>query len=77
MKRYRASITAADTEDSKLSEMIDQLKDDFDYALAGFDKLDRTGATESNQGLIIAEQLSDAIQSAIAQISDTISEVAE
>lgn len=77
MKRYRTTITAADTEDSKLAEMIDQLKDDFDYALAGFDKLDRTGATESNQGLIIAEQLSDAIQSAIAQISDTISEVAE
>ena len=73
MKRMKHSITAAaSADDSKLLQMMDQIKDDFDYVLAGFEKLDRTGATESNEGLVIAEELSDALQSAISQISDIL-----
>lgn len=72
MKRIRRPITAAAEDDSKLVMMMDQLKDDFDYVLAGLEKLDRTGATESNEGLVIAEALSDAIQDAISKISDNM-----
>lgn len=71
MKRMK-SITAASADDSELILMLDQLKDDFDYVLAGLEKLDRTGNTERNAGLVIAETLSDAIQSAISEISDNI-----
>lgn len=72
MKRIRRPITAAAEDDSKLVIMMDQLKDDFAYAVAGLEKLDRTGATESNEGLVIAEALSDAIQDAISKISDNM-----
>jgi len=72
MKRIRRPITAAAEDDSKLVMMMDQLKDDFDYVLAGLEKLDRTGATESNEGLVIAEALSDALQDAISKISDNM-----
>lgn len=72
MKRLKKVTAAASADDSKLLQMFDQLKDDFDYILAGLEKLDRTGATESNEGLVIAEELSDALQSAISQISDKL-----
>lgn len=76
MKRMKRSITAAnDSGDSKLMELTGGLKDDFDFILSGFEKLDRIGATESNEGLMIAEELSDAMQSAIAQISAVLQEV--
>lgn len=73
MKKMRRVVTAAEGDgNSKLQDMMDMLKDDFDYVLAGLEKLDRTGATESNQGLVIAEGLSDALQSAISQISENM-----
>lgn len=73
MKRVRRNITAAETsENSKLADMMSSLKDDFDYILSGFEKLDRTGATESNEGLVIAEGLSDTLQDVISQISDIL-----
>lgn len=71
MKRLNRPITAA-TDDSKLIEMLDILKDDFDYVVSGLEKLDRTGASESNDGLIIAEKLADALQSAVSDIADKL-----
>ena len=69
--KYPQRVTAAEApKDSKLSEMLNSLEDDFDYLIAGLEKLDRTGATESNEGLIIAEKFSAALQSAISAISD-------
>lgn len=69
----RKSITAAnDTGDSKLQEMIDSLKDDFDFILSGLEKLDRMGASESNDGLIIAEGLSDSFQAVVSEIADKL-----
>lgn len=72
MKLRKRSIMAAAEDDSKLAQLMDQLEDDFDYVIAGLEKLDRTGATESNQGLIIAESLSEALQSAVSQIADNM-----
>ena len=75
MKKLRTtSITSATSgEPSKLEESIDSLKDDFDYIIASLEKLDRTGATESNEGLIIAEGLSDTFQNVIAKIAEKLS----
>lgn len=71
MKKMYRAVTAADSgESSKLADMIGQLEDDFDYIISGFEKLDRTGATESNEGLVIAEGLADTFQNVISQISD-------
>ena len=69
MKKYRA-ITAAETDESKLIAIMDRMEEDFAYLMSGFEKLDRTDATASNQGLMIAEQLNSAIQQAIEQIAD-------
>lgn len=72
MKKVTRSVMAAKEDDSKLMILMDQIQDDFDYALAGLEKLDRTGSAESAKGLQIAETLADAIQSAISAISDNM-----
>lgn len=73
MKRLR-HVTAADENpgSEKLMDTIDALKDDFDFIVSGLEKLDRTGASESNDALIIAESLGDSLQNTISQISDKI-----
>lgn len=63
----------ADEGNAKLQEMMTSLKDDFDYILSGLDKLDREGATEGNEGLMIAESLSDSLQNIVAEIADKLS----
>lgn len=74
MKRYR-TITAADAaEPSKLATTIDEIEDDFEYALAGFEKLDRSGKEFSDAGAAIAMNLQTAINQAIADIADTLQE---
>ena len=74
MKRVKSSVKAASGEgDSKLQEMMDAIKSDFEYILAGLEKLERTGASEANDGLIIAEGLQDNLQSAVAEIASKLS----
>ena len=72
MKRLLRITAASDSEDSKLLDMMKELKDDFDYILAGFEKLDRMGSSKSNEGYAIAIKLSDMFQSTISQISDKL-----
>lgn len=73
MKRLRRPISAAEaTEDTRLDDAMDSLKDDFDYILSGLEKLGRSGAAEMNDGLVIAEKLSDTFQTVIAQIADNM-----
>lgn len=71
MKRLN-TIKAAEEGDSKLQDAMTSLKDDFDYLLSGLEKLDRSGAESSNDGLIIAEQLSQSIQQHIENIAEKI-----
>lgn len=75
MKRYNRSIMSAEADEgnAKLQEMMTSLKDDFDFILSGLDKLDREGATEGNEGLMIAESLSDSLQNIVAEIADKLS----
>lgn len=56
MKRLNR-ITAAESDESRLSVIIDELKDEFDYIISGFEKLDRSGSEMSNSGFAIAESL--------------------
>lgn len=72
MKKLRKVTAADESGNSKLQDMMDNLKEDFDYIISGLEKLDRTGASESNDGLIIAEGLSDALQSVVSEIADKL-----
>lgn len=75
MKRRIRSVTAADdTKLSGLDDAIDTLKDDFDYLIAGLEKLGRTGINASNEGQAIVENLSTDIQSYLAQIAELVTE---
>lgn len=75
MKRVlRQSVTAAadDAGNEALDNAISVLKDDFDYAISGLEKLGRDGANAGNQALAIAETLGNNIQSAIDQIANSV-----
>ena len=65
-------ISAASEGDSKLAAALDAISDDFDYIISGLEKLDRSGAEASNNGLIIAERLNDALQAAIEGIAENL-----
>lgn len=71
----RRSIKAAEGEtmDDRLDQALSDLKDDFDYAISGLEKLGRDGANSSNDALAIAETLSNSIQSTIDQIASAVS----
>lgn len=73
MKKVRR-ITAATEEASKLDMIMDAMEEDFDYFIDGLRKLDRTDATASNQGLVIAEAFNKALQTALDSIADAITE---
>lgn len=67
-------IKAADENvDTRLDDALSDLKDDFDYALSGLEKLGRDGVNSSNDALAIAETLSNSIQSTIDQIASAVS----
>ena len=67
-------ILAAEEGDSKLADVITDLKDDFEYIISGLEKLDRSGAESSNNGLIIAEQLQSSLQDVINDIAEGVTE---
>lgn len=63
MYKYRRNVSAADeTEDTRLEDVMSELKDDFNYMVDTFDRMDRNGLRE------------DAIQMA-SSIHETINEV--
>lgn len=75
VEALRKSVKAAegDTMDDRLDQALSDLKDDFDYAISGLEKLGRDGANSSNDALAIAETLSNSIQSTIDQIAGAVS----
>lgn len=74
MKRIVASrIMAAESgESDRFDEMMSNLKDDFDYALSGLEKLSRQGANGRNDALMIGENLGNAIQQHLNDIAGNI-----
>lgn len=75
VEAVRRSVKAAENEtmDDRLDQALSDLKDDFDYAVSGLEKLGRDGANSSNDALAIAETLSNSIQSTIDQIAGAVS----
>lgn len=75
VEAFRKSVKAAENEtmDDRLDQALSDLKDDFDYAISGLEKLGRDGANSSNDALAIAETLSNSIQSTIDQIAGAVS----
>lgn len=75
VEAVRRSVKAAENEtmDDRLDQALSDLKDDFDYAISGLEKLGRDGANSSNDALAIAETLSNSIQSTIDQIASAVS----
>lgn len=64
------SIKAAEEGDTRVDDMSTALKDDFNYALDGFDKLVRNGKVA--EALSIMSTLSDAINDAIEDSASQI-----
>ena len=63
---------ANDAIDEKLAAALSELEDDFDYAIAGIEKLGRSGANQSNDAMMICEDLQSAVQQIIDSIADKL-----
>lgn len=72
MKKFLKPVKGAEGENNKLEDTLDAIKDDFDYVMAGIDKLGRSGAEAANNALIIAESFQSDIQSVIEKIAQYI-----
>lgn len=61
---------ASEGKDDQLESLLDSIDDDFDYAVAGIEKLHRDG----NDGIAMeqAQALSDALQSVIDAITEQV-----
>lgn len=62
--------SADEVKNEKLQETISNLEDDFDFILAGLDKLDRTSAEDSRMALEIAEKFYANMQDVVSAISE-------
>lgn len=70
MKKKLNKVTGAETVESRLSEIMPMLEDDFDYFMSGLDKLDRSGKDLSDSGYDIAQEFYEMLQEAISKVSD-------
>lgn len=68
-------IKAAEDSANKLSDIVDEkskgLEDDFDYVLAGIDKLCRED--KCNEAIMMIDKVSEALNSAVNEIGDMVS----
>lgn len=68
---------AEESTEDKLGQALSDIKDDFDYAVSGLEKLGRAGVNSSNEALAISETFSKSIQDVIEQIANSVSEFTE
>lgn len=69
MKR-RIITAASQGEDTRLQDAINQLKDDFEYAIMGLEHMERDGAAATTDALAIAETLQSNLNSVIDSIAN-------
>ena len=67
MKRM---VVAATTDENPLDDLLDRIDDDYDYAIAGIEKLKREG--DNKAAMEQAQTLSQALQDVIDAISNEI-----
>lgn len=66
MYKYKKSVMSAeDVEDTRLEDVMSDLKDDFDYMMDTFDRMDRNGLRED------AIQISSSIHQTINEVIDS------
>lgn len=66
MYKYKKSIMSADdTQDTRLEDVMSELKDDFDYMMDTFDRMDRNGLRED------AIQMASSIHETVNQVIDS------
>lgn len=69
-----SSIYAAESaEDSRVDDMISELKDDFDFIISAMERLSRQGANGINDALVVGENVSKSFQSHIESLANNIS----
>ena len=69
MKKCRSTVYAAEettTAEDVLKNSLDVLEDDFEFLLAGVEKVSRT---DTSVGQSVVDEVSDALQSAISQLA--------
>lgn len=71
MKRYIRSADQPTAED-RLNDAMDVLKDDFNFAMAGIEKISADGDTA--RAIELVNGLSEMINASIEEITETISE---
>lgn len=76
MKKIIKSVVTAATEEPNEGVMsaIGVLKDDFDYIVAGLEKLARSGANASQQAAAIIENISADLKKYTSDVADSVSE---
>ena len=75
MKRYLRTVTATEekvTAEDRLNDTIDQVKEDFDYAIDGINQL--AGRLQMDDANAILESLRAAVDQAIDSVSSAIIE---
>lgn len=73
MKRYKV-ITAAENTSAEdaLKDSLNALEDDFDFLVAGIEKIGRGDAAAGQQ---LISMISESIQSAVSQLASELQEV--
>lgn len=69
--RAAEAPTKPDTE-TIINDRIDQVSDDFDYIIAGIEKLGRGGGTQGDAAVAILGRLAEALQDFIGQVAEEI-----
>lgn len=72
MYKYRKSVTAAEGDDTRFEDGMSLLKDDFDYLMETFEKMDRDGSKE--RAIELMSQTHQSIDDVISQATSEVSE---
>ena len=73
-KSYPDFCLTTNMDPKVLEDAMKDLKDDFDFLVAGLEKLQRSGGEDYNTAVEIARSFSDRIQETIAEISERFGE---
>ena len=74
MKRYKSPIFSAEefTAEDALKDSVDVLEDDFEFLLAGIEKI---GRTDVEAGQAVVNEVSTALQAAIAELAVQLQDI--
>lgn len=70
MMRYIKSAQAEEEKDTRYDDLLDSIKDDYDYLIDSFDKLNRAGKLDSVLAIMndFSNTLNDYVDNSIAEI---------